>query len=98
MVQNVPIYASLMRTCICLHKKHHHHHHHHCFDIFILSSLLQHYEIFRSLYGYEIWSLILKEECRLKVLENRVLRRILGTNFEKIPGDWKRTECLDASN
>jgi hypothetical protein len=27
-------------------------------------------------YGYETWSLTLKEECRLKVFENRVLRRI----------------------
>ena len=27
-------------------------------------------------YGYETWSLTLKEDCRLKVFENRVLRRI----------------------
>jgi hypothetical protein len=30
------------------------------------------------LYGSETWSLILREENRLKVFENRVLRRIFG--------------------
>ena len=30
------------------------------------------------LYGCETWSLPLREECRLKVFENRVLRRIFG--------------------
>jgi hypothetical protein len=30
------------------------------------------------LYGCETWSLILREEHRLRVFENRVLRRIFG--------------------
>jgi len=30
------------------------------------------------LYGCETWSLTLKEEPRLRVFENRVLRRIFG--------------------
>ena len=30
------------------------------------------------LYGYETWSLILREERRLRVFENRVLRRVFG--------------------
>ena len=30
------------------------------------------------LYGCETWSLTLREECRLRVFENRLLRRILG--------------------
>ena len=30
------------------------------------------------LYGCETWSLILREECRLRVFENRILRRIFG--------------------
>jgi len=30
------------------------------------------------LYGYETWSLILREEHRLRVFENRILRRIFG--------------------
>ena len=28
------------------------------------------------LYGCETWSLALREECRLRVFENRILRRI----------------------
>jgi hypothetical protein len=32
-----------------------------------------------ALYGCETWSLILREEHRLRVFENRVLRRIFGT-------------------
>ena len=30
------------------------------------------------LYGCETWSLTIKEECRLRVFENRILRRIFG--------------------
>jgi hypothetical protein len=38
------------------------------------------------LYGYEAWSLTLREERRLKVFENRVLRRVFGPKMgmEKI--------------
>jgi len=35
------------------------------------------------LYGCETWSLTLREECRLKVFENRVLRRILDVKGRK---------------
>jgi hypothetical protein len=36
------------------------------------------------LYGWETWSLILRQEQRLRVLENRVLRRIFG--IERVEG------------
>jgi hypothetical protein len=36
------------------------------------------------LYGCETWSLTLREEHRLKVSENRVLRRIFGPKREKV--------------
>jgi hypothetical protein len=36
------------------------------------------------LYGCETWSLILKEEHRLRVFENRVLRRIFGPNIDEV--------------
>jgi hypothetical protein len=38
------------------------------------------------LYGCEIWSLALKEERRLRVLENRVLRRIFGPKRDEVTG------------
>jgi hypothetical protein len=40
--------------------------------------------------GFETWSLILREECRLGVLENRVLRRIFGPKRDEVTGEWRR--------
>jgi hypothetical protein len=39
------------------------------------------------LYGCETWSLALKEEHRLRVFENRILRRILGSKRDKVTGE-----------
>jgi hypothetical protein len=41
------------------------------------------------LYGYETWSLTLGEEHRLRVFENRVLRRIFGPKGEEA-GSWRK--------
>jgi hypothetical protein len=41
------------------------------------------------LYGCETWSLILREECRLGVLENRVLR-IFGPKRDEGTGEWRK--------
>ena len=41
------------------------------------------------LYGCETWSLILMEECRLRVFENRILRRIFGSKRDE-SGEWRR--------
>jgi len=38
-------------------------------------------------YGCETWSLTLKEERRLRVFENRVLRRIFGPKREEVTGE-----------
>ena len=42
------------------------------------------------LYGYEYWSLTLREERRLRVVENRVLRRIFGAKRDEITGEWRK--------
>jgi len=39
-------------------------------------------------YGCETWSLTLREERRLMVFENRVLRRIFGPNRDEVTGAW----------
>jgi hypothetical protein len=39
------------------------------------------------LYGCETWSLILREECKLRVFENRVLRRIFGRKRDGVRGN-----------
>ena len=38
--------------------------------------------------GYEAWSLTLKEECRLRVFENRTPRRIFGLKRDG-NGEWR---------
>jgi len=40
--------------------------------------------------GCETWSLTFREERRLRVSENRVLRRIFGTKKDDVTGDWRR--------
>ena len=42
------------------------------------------------LYGCETWSLSLREERRLRVFENRVLRRILGPKGDEVKGEWRK--------
>jgi hypothetical protein len=42
------------------------------------------------LYGRETWSLTLREERRLRVFENRVLRRIFGPKRDEATGEWRR--------
>ena len=42
------------------------------------------------LYGYETWSLILREERRLRVFENRVLRNKFGPKRDKVTGEWEK--------
>jgi hypothetical protein len=41
-----------------------------------------------ALYGYQTWSLALREAHRLRVSENRVLRRIFGPKREEVAGCW----------
>jgi hypothetical protein len=45
------------------------------------------------LYGSKTWSLTLRKEHRLKVLENRVLRRIFGPKRDEVISGWKKN-CI----
>jgi len=40
--------------------------------------------------GCETWSLTLREEHRLRVYENRVLRRIFGPKRDEVTGEWRK--------
>ena len=42
------------------------------------------------LYGCETWSLTLREEHRLRVFENRVLRRIFVPRRYEVTGEWRK--------
>jgi hypothetical protein len=37
-----------------------------------------------------ILGLTVKEDCRLRVFENRVLRRIFGSRRDRLTGDWRK--------
>jgi hypothetical protein len=39
---------------------------------------------------YGTWSLTLRDELRLRVFENSVLRRILGSKREEVAGGWRK--------
>jgi len=64
----------------------------------LYSSLLSknlNFKIYRTiilpivLYGCETWLLTLREERRLRVFENWVLRRIFGLKREEVTREWK---------
>ena len=40
--------------------------------------------------GCETWSLTLREERRLRVFENMVLRRIFGLKKDEVTGEWRK--------
>jgi hypothetical protein len=42
------------------------------------------------LYGCETWSLTLREEHRLRVFVNRVLKRIFGPKRDEVMGKWRK--------
>jgi hypothetical protein len=42
------------------------------------------------LYGCETWSLTLSEEHRLKVFENKVLRRVFELKRDEVTGEWRK--------
>jgi len=42
------------------------------------------------LYGCETWCLTLREERRLRVFENRMLRRIFGSKRNEVTREWRK--------
>jgi hypothetical protein len=40
--------------------------------------------------GFLPWSLTLREEHRLRVFENRVLRGIFGAKMDGVTGEWRK--------
>ena len=45
-----------------------------------------------ALYGCETWSLTLREERRLRMLENRVLRRIFVPKRDEVTGECRKLD------
>jgi len=51
-----------------------------------------------ALYGCETWSLTLREERRLRVFENKVLRRVFGPKWGKVAGEWRKLHNEELSD
>jgi len=50
------------------------------------------------LYGCETWSLTLREERKLRLFENRVLRRIFGPKRDEITVEWRKLHNEELNN
>jgi hypothetical protein len=50
------------------------------------------------LHGCETWYLTLREKQRLRVLENRVLRRIFGPKRNEVTGGWRKVHNEELHN
>jgi hypothetical protein len=50
------------------------------------------------LYGRETWSLTLREIYRLRVFENRVLRKIFGPKRDEVTGEWRKLHNEELHN
>jgi hypothetical protein len=50
------------------------------------------------LFGCDTWSLILREECRLRVFENRVLKRTLWPKRDEVTGSRRKLHNKEPHN
>ena len=56
----------------------------------LLSKTIRNYNFACFFYGCETWSPTLREERRLSVFKNRVLRIIFGPNSDKVTKEWRK--------
>ena len=54
--------------------------------------------ILSAVYECETWLLTLREERRLRVFKNRVLRRIFGPKRDKVTGEWRQLHNEDLND
>jgi hypothetical protein len=50
------------------------------------------------LWGCKTWSLMLREEHRQRVFENRILTRIFGPKREEVMGEWRKLHNEELHN
>ena len=51
---------------------------------------IQNYNFACAFYGCDTWSLTLREELRLRVFQNRVLRRFFGPKIDEVIEEWRK--------
>ena len=54
--------------------------------------------IYFGRFGLSTWSLTLREERKLRVFENMVLRRIFGPRRDEVTGEWRRLHNEELNN
>jgi hypothetical protein len=59
---------------------------------------IKYYNFALVLYGCESWSLTLREEPRLRVFENRVLRRVFEPKRVEVTGEWRKLHNEELSD
>jgi len=55
-------------------------------------------KLFSQFYGCLPWSLTLREERRLRVFENRVLRGVFGPKRDEVTGEWRKLHNEELSD
>jgi hypothetical protein len=57
-------------------------------------------QVFLFMYYIKVhsWSLTLREESRLRVFENRVLRRVFGPKRDEVTGEWRKLHTEELSD
>jgi hypothetical protein len=50
------------------------------------------------IYGCDTWSLTVREEHKLRVFENRVLRKIFGPKRDRVTGGWRELHNEELHN
>jgi len=50
------------------------------------------------LYGYEDWSVILREECSLWMFENWMPRRIFGPKMDEVTRQWRKPHTKELND
>ena len=63
----------------------------HCNNMYVIKKMKVYGTIILPvvLCGCETWSLTVREERRLRVFENMLLRRIIGTKRDEVTGEWR---------
>jgi hypothetical protein len=61
----------------------------------VLTDIDASYVIIDALRGCETWSFTFREEHRLRVFENRVLRRIFGPKSDTVMGKWRKLHSAE---
>jgi hypothetical protein len=63
-----------------------------------LSGTVVYFNIHINMFGCETWYLTLRKEHRLRVFDNRVLRRIFGPKRDDVTGEWRKLHSEELHN